>query len=104
MTVKLSFLPDTNDNDFDVRRLFESVVLKKTIIPKKATDAPISSIGSLKASFVWNNWLAIQPYYTIRTKTTGRIWDWKLLQAGSRFLSDAKTRYPMIELECLEAT
>ena len=29
--------------------------------------------------------------------------EWKLVQAGSRFLSDAETRYAMIELECLGA-
>ena len=28
---------------------------------------------------------------------------WRLIQAGSRFLSDAETRYAMIELECLGA-
>ena len=29
--------------------------------------------------------------------------EWKLVQVGSRFLSDAETRYAMIELECLGA-
>ena len=28
---------------------------------------------------------------------------WNVVQAGSRFLSDAETRYAMIELECLAA-
>jgi len=28
---------------------------------------------------------------------------WKMIQAGSRFLSAAETRYAMIELECLGA-
>ena len=27
--------------------------------------------------------------------------DWELVQAGSRFLSDAESRYAVIELECL---
>ena len=28
---------------------------------------------------------------------------WNVVQAGSRFLSDAENRYAMIELECLGA-
>ena len=30
--------------------------------------------------------------------------EWKLVQAGSRFLTDAETRYAVIELECLAVT